>query len=128
MMFQNLPAQHFSQLKKIEDFNNYANGLVLLDDLLCRYDSVPRHPEYLPSGKSLELAGTLEFLSEPIQQCVANITSPDLRSNLERNFETAQELYEERSARQAEIVDFLAELVRQYSEVVHPAVYPDTAG
>lgn len=127
-MFQDLPAQHFSQLKTIEDFNNYANGLVLLDDLLCRYDSVPRHPEYLPSGERPELAGTLDLLSEPIQQCVENITSRDLRSNLERNFETAQGLYKERRARQAEIIDFLAELVRQYSEVVHPAVYPDTAG
>ncbi len=128
MRFENLPAQHFSQLKNIEDFNNYANGLVLLDDLLCRYDSVPRYPEYLPSGMNPRLAGTPELLSEPIRQRVNNITSIDLRSNLERNFETAQTLYDERGTRQAEIFDFLAELVRQYSEVVHPAVYPDPAG
>ena len=128
MIFRNLPAQHFSQLKKIEDFNNYANGLVLLDDLLCRYDSMPRYPEYLPSGTNPDLVGTPELLREPIQQCVNNITSDNLRSNLQRNIETAQRLYDERDTRQTEIFDFLAELVRQYSEVVHPAVYPDTAG
>ncbi len=128
MRFESLPAQHFSKLKKIEDFNYYANGLVLLDDLLCRYDSVPRHPEYLPSRMNPQLAGTPMLLLEPIRQCVNNITSIDLRLNLERNFVTAQTLYDERLTRRAEIFDFLAELVRQYSDVIHPAVYPDTPG
>ncbi|HRP25561.1 hypothetical protein [Thauera sp.] len=128
MRFENLPEQHFSQLKNIEDFNNYADGLVLLDDLLCSYDSVPRYPEYLPSGMNIRQAGTPELLSEPIRQCINNITSIDLRSNLKLNFETAQTLYDERGTRQTEIFDFLAELVRQYSEVIHPAVYPDIVG
>lgn len=128
MRFDNLPAQHFTKLKNIDDFNNYANGLVLLDDLLCRYDAAPRHPEYLPSGMDPNLAGTLELLGEPILQCAKNIASNDIRLNLVRNFETARTLYEQRRTRQTEIFDFLAELVRQYSEVIHPAVYPDTAG
>lgn len=68
------------------------------------------------------------LLLEPIRQCVNNITSIDLRLNLERNFVTAQTLYDERLTRRAEIFDFLAELVRQYSDVIHPAVYPDTPG
>lgn len=128
MMFINLPAQPFSHLSNIEDFNNYANVLVLLDDLLCRYDSVPRYPEYLPFGTNPELAGTPALLSEPIRQCVNNITSDYLRLNLGHNIETALKLYDERCTKQTEIFEFLAELVRQYSEVVHPAVYPDTAG
>lgn len=128
MAFEYLPVQYFAQLKNIEDFNNYVNVLVLLDDLLCRYDSVPRHPEYLPSGKSPEQVGTPELLSKPIRTCVNKISSDDLRWNLERNINIALNLYEARASEQIEIIDFLAELVRQYSELIHPAVYPGTAG
>ncbi|MHA6180489.1 hypothetical protein [Pseudomonas mohnii] len=128
MTFEYLPVQYFAQLKNIEDFNNYVSVLVLLDDLLCRYDSVPRHPEYLPSGRNPEQVGTPELLSEPIRTCVNKISSDDLRWNLERNINIALNLYEARATEQIEIIDFLAELVRQYSELIHPAVYPGMTG
>ena len=125
MNFNNLPVEHLSKLKKIEDFDNYANGLALLDDLLCRYDIIPRYPEYLPSGTDPELAGTPTLLARPIQECINDITSYSLRKNLEENFKIALSLYEERKKKQAEIHSYLAELIRQYSEVIHPAVYPN---
>ena len=127
MLFTFLPAHHFAQLKIINDFNNYASVLVLLDDLLCKYDSVPRYPEYLPAEKNPELAGTPELLSEAIDKCDNELLSSDLQRNLQDNIATAFNLYRERDTKRAEISEFLAELIRQYLEVIHPAVYPESA-
>ncbi|MDC0687035.1 hypothetical protein POF53_05490 [Mitsuaria sp. RG] len=127
-MFTYLSAQNFLKLRNTEDFNNYVSVLVLLDDLLCRYDLVPRHPEYLPSGKNFAQMGTPELLSEPMQRCAERISSEALRLNIDRNIQAALTLYNDRDNRRADIVDFLAELSLQYSEVIHPAIYPHVVG
>lgn len=127
MIFKTIPAQYFANLNSIDDFNSYVDVLVLLDDLLCMYDLVPRYPGYLPSGIAPELAGTPGLLSEAMQKCVDSIASGYLRSNLNQNIETALTLYHQRDEKRIEIFDFLVELVRQYSDMVHPAVYPGGA-
>ncbi|MFJ4391054.1 hypothetical protein [Pseudomonas soli] len=127
-MFIHLSSQHFLKLQDIGDFNNYVSVLMLLDDLLCRYDLVPRHPEYLPLGKDPVQAGTPELLSEPMQRYAERISSEALRLNIYHNIQLARMLYSDRENRRVDIADFLAELSLQYSEVIHPAIYPHVVG
>lgn len=127
-MFIHLSSQHFLKLQNTGDFNNYVSVLVLLDDLLCRYDLVPRHPEYLPLGKDPVQAGTPELLSEPMQRYTERISSEALRLNIYHNIQLALMLYSDRENRRVDIADFLAELSLQYSEVIHPAIYPHVVG
>lgn len=123
--FRKLPIHCFSQLKSLRDFNNYVDGLVLIDDLLCRYDSVPRNPQFSHSHNNGILVSVTSLLQQSFNECLEAIESTEIKENLKTNYSTADYLFENQLNHRIEINVFLAEVLKLYSELIHPAIYPD---
>lgn len=123
--FRRLPIHCFSQLKSLHDFNNYVDGLVLIDDLLCRYDSVPRNPQFSRSYNNGISVSVVSPLQQSFNDCLEAIELTEIKKNLKTNYSTAEYLLENRVDHRTEVHVFLAEVLKLYSELTHPAIYPD---
>ena len=124
--FRKLPIHCFTQLKNLNDFNNYVDGLVLIDDMLCMYDTVPRKPRFSHSEISDPLITDISPLQECFNECLLGIEATEIKNNLKTNYSMADYLYENHSIYRPEIYVFLSEVLKLYSELIHPAIYPDS--
>ncbi|MGM0914273.1 MAG: hypothetical protein ACQEXC_09605 [Pseudomonadota bacterium] len=118
------PLSCLWNINSISDFDGYTGGLVLIDDLLCKYSSDPRPPMYLPMNNGGLEAGSLELIEKGFYICLCEVQSVELKESLSSNFESAKHLYQKRNESSTEIQLFLASLLNHYSEIIHPAIYP----
>ncbi|QTF93848.1 hypothetical protein [Halomonas sp. BM-2019] len=128
MKFISLPLHYFSKLKSPNDFHNYVDGLAIIDDLLCKFDTEPRSPMYHPKDNQGRPAGDPVLLKARMSECLDELESPYIKDNLAQNFERAMNLYSESMSSSDQIQLFLSDLLYHYADIINPEVYPGNQG
>lgn len=128
--FQPLTIDTLKYVTRSDNLNHYADGLALIDDLLCGFDPDRQPPMFLPAkahSSGFE-PGDIKVIKPEMETCINALQSGELAENLRTNFNNAEALWgtaKDKPAASLENVRlFLSALLAQYAIVIHPSLAP----
>lgn len=129
--FQPLTIDALKYVTQSENLNHYADGLALIDDLLCGFDPERQPPMFLPTEahRSGCEPGDIKVITPEMERCMNALQRGKLEENLRTNFDNAKALCDavkdNPGASLENVRLFLSALLAQYAIVIHPSLAPN---